>query len=872
MQAHTVQPSGQNGFVLLPVVLAITLIALIAFLLNDQRVTDRDATAGVTEAREAVEVARAGLAHAQWRLDTNGCMGNLVMGPVPFGPGGLQSYTATVNAGGVSTSHYTVSPDGDTWINELYPDSNYGSDNPLRISNVAGNRNYTLYHFDLSSISAGSAVVTATLRLYMTQSDPHGDLLIHRITRDWGEFGATWNSIGNGYETAPYGRIARQSAAGWVSDNLTAITQAWINNPGANHGILISTTSSDQQSRYSSREATADVRPYLDVTTADNAVSPVQISATGSLAPDALGNSLSRTVIQSNVPAYQPLNIYVVQGPDQVKDAWLNSSKSSLNYGSDPALHVAESGINRALLAFSLDRLVPGSHIVSASLELYATGVNSAGNIQVHAMNTAWKEGSCAGTGCSADGATWATKDGVAAWATPGGDYDPGSAASRQVATVNDWHRWDITGLVREWLAGVRPNDGLLLKSDPGVDITYISSQSTDVIHQPRLVIEYACECGSPCLAPEGSGKVLMVVDNAASPQPEDQAKQALLETWGYTVKLIGDESDQTTFNTEFSQQDVVYVSATADPAVLASKLDNAPIAVLSETGGLNANLGLAQGYSWPVGQHIQVTDNSHPITELFPIGQMPIYKAGMEGLAVSGTVSPDLQLLARWGSSGTVAVLDKGKALAGGGSAVGPRVMLPFGRDLDWRLVSNSGLLVLQRALNWGINASTEAPSCNGTYRDEFNAVSYSGNDGTLAWATDWMETGDSGGAASGDVMVTSDQSNNRLLVKNKDKYIVREANLSGAASATLTLNYRRNGLDDPADYVSIEVSGDGGNSWNSLGSLQGPNNDPSYMTTSYNISSFISKNTRIRFISSSYLGKQDQVFFDNVQITCTP
>jgi hypothetical protein len=373
-------------------------------------------------------------------------------------------------------------------------------------------------------------------------------------------------------------------------------------------------------------------------------------------------------------------------------------------------------------------------------------------------------------------------------------------------------------------------------------------------------------------MAPEGSGKVLMVVGNASSPKPEDLARKALLESWGYTVQMIGDDTDQTTFDVEFSQQEVIYVSATVDPGTLGNKLDSASISVVSEVGGLNPSLGFALGNSFPVGKRIEVTDNSHPITELMPAGQIQIYKADMEGLAISSTQSPDLQLLAKWGSSGTLAVLGKGAALAGGGTTAGPRVMLPFGRNLDWSLVSDSGLLILQRSLTWGIDVTEDSTGCDGTYRDEFNAIVYSGNDGTLAWTTDWLETGDSDDATSGDVTVTSDLSDNRLRFKNKSRSIEREANLSGAGSATLTFDYRRNGLDDPADRVSIEVSGDGGGSWYRFDDFIGPNNDATYVPISYDIGGFIAPNTRIRFISSSYLGKQDDVFFDNVQITCTP
>ena len=37
----------------------------------------------------------------------------------------------------------------------------------VNISGIADNRNYTLYRFNLSSIPAGTTVVTATLRLYV---------------------------------------------------------------------------------------------------------------------------------------------------------------------------------------------------------------------------------------------------------------------------------------------------------------------------------------------------------------------------------------------------------------------------------------------------------------------------------------------------------------------------------------------------------------------------------------------------------------------------------------------------------------------------------------------------------------------------------
>jgi hypothetical protein len=197
---------------------------------------------------------------------------------------------------------------------------------------------------------------------------------------------------------------------------------------------------------------------------------------------------------------------------------------------------------------------------------------------------------------------------------------------------------------------------------------------------------------------------------------------------------------------------------------------------------------------------------------------------------------------------------------------------MLPFGRSVDWSRISNSGQLLLQRALDWGMVASAVPGGCDGTYRDEFNTVNYSSSDGTLGWTTDWLEAGDDGTAASGDIRVTTDLSDTALMVNNKSRSIEREANLAGAGSATLMFDYRRNGLDDYADLVTVMVSGDGGGSWFTLDEFRGASSDTAYQAASHDISSYSGPNTRIRFISSNFLGKKDGVYFDNVQITCAP
>ncbi|MBU0675377.1 MAG: hypothetical protein KJ950_12095 [Proteobacteria bacterium] len=160
-------------------------------------------------------------------------------------------------------------------------------------------------------------------------------------------------------------------------------------------------------------------------------------------------------------------------------------------------------------------------------------------------------------------------------------------------------------------------------------------------------------------------------------------------------------------------------------------------------------------------------------------------------------------------------------------------------------------------------------------TYRDEFNAQLYSNNDGSLNWSTDWLEINDDGDPTGSDERILTDLGADfSLRVRdnnNGGEGVEREADLSTFTAATLTFDYRRNSLDDANDYVAVWASGDGGTSWTELpGSrLAGPTNDAAYQSASFDLTPYIAVNTRIRFLSSADLGNNDQVYFDNIEIS---
>ena len=151
-------------------------------------------------------------------------------------------------------------------------------------------------------------------------------------------------------------------------------------------------------------------------------------------------------------------------------------------------------------------------------------------------------------------------------------------------------------------------------------------------------------------------------------------------------------------------------------------------------------------------------------------------------------------------------------------------------------------------------------------TFRDNFDTAAYTNNDGTLSWATNWTETNDDNNATNGQVRVTGGE---LRIGDNGDanpSSIQREANLSAAGftSATLSFNFRTTGVD-AGDQLAVQVSNNGGGSWTTLETFTGPF---AASSRSYNISTSIATNTRVRFLEVSGYGNNDFFFVDNLQI----
>ncbi len=143
-------------------------------------------------------------------------------------------------------------------------------------------------------------------------------------------------------------------------------------------------------------------------------------------------------------------------------------------------------------------------------------------------------------------------------------------------------------------------------------------------------------------------------------------------------------------------------------------------------------------------------------------------------------------------------------------------------------------------------------------TVRDEFTMAAYSNNDGTANWATEWIETD-----TSDNIKVSGQQ----LVMTpiNMGDSIYRQADLTGATSATLSFDYT-NGLAG-AKRIELQISDNGGSSFTTLATFSDVINFGSG-SFSTDISSYVAANTQIRFYFTGSSNGVHSLSVDNVQI----
>ena len=124
------------------------------------------------------------------------------------------TYTATTTGLGTTTS-YNLAVDQDAWIRSDQPTTNNGTNIDQHIRYQSGIVEHALYRFDLSSLSAGARVNSASAWFYIeaAKEHPEGPITVHRVTTDWVETAATWDNMNGNFETAEVATIPRKHRA-----------------------------------------------------------------------------------------------------------------------------------------------------------------------------------------------------------------------------------------------------------------------------------------------------------------------------------------------------------------------------------------------------------------------------------------------------------------------------------------------------------------------------------------------------------------------------------------------------------------------------------------------------------------------------------
>jgi serine protease AprX len=159
---------------------------------------------------------------------------------------------------------------------------------------------------------------------------------------------------------------------------------------------------------------------------------------------------------------------------------------------------------------------------------------------------------------------------------------------------------------------------------------------------------------------------------------------------------------------------------------------------------------------------------------------------------------------------------------------------------------------------------------------RDNFDSYSYGNNDGSLSFAGDWQEGGESDGPTSGRVQIDrswSCASVNclRISTQRAGRKLTRAFDLSGAGTATLSFTYRRSAYYYTYNHgrIDVEISGDGGTTFTTLASYNMRYQDYYPVAESLDISAYVSADMQVRFEVVDDGDDSTYLFIDDLEVS---
>jgi Tfp pilus assembly protein PilX len=518
------------GFTLLPVIVAMMVIAAVAFALNRANAFNANMTASRGDLERARYAAEAGLHAANAIVQQKSCVGGFPVAATPladtnFGGAAYSAYasaasgspltvtsTGTYNGASVTLNRNSVyvynttvrtyvhrprtSVGKDVYVDPASPNTNFAGRERVEV----GGGQESLIKFDLSFFPVGTRIVstydaatgtvTPGARLELWRNSPDTTIAagsfidVHAISRvPWVETAATWNTYdgvnawpAQRYDPRPIVTVATARDPGWQFIDVTDAAISWMGSAYVNSGLWLRSSPSGTPNPVlkfasSDEDDSSSHRPRLVL----NYLLPC-----GAVAPVA------------------PEGVTLAFLP--VADSYVSSAAPLSGFGASTTLS-ANTGISdtrRTLLRFNLSIIPSGQRIQTAQLRIASTAMANptaaAKTIWAHALVEPWTEGVTVTPG---SGVTWLTRDGLLPWTLMMRPTAAALAAEELTGIspppwtfTTGWLSWNVKGLVQEWVDGLTPNNGLVLVSTVRDDPTLVSREGTSG-QRPQLVITY---------------------------------------------------------------------------------------------------------------------------------------------------------------------------------------------------------------------------------------------------------------------------------------------------------------------------------------------------------------------------------------------
>lgn len=246
------------------------------------------------------------------------------------------------------------------------------------------------------------------------------------------------------------------------------------------------------------------------------------------------------------------------------EDTWINQWRPTTNYGRTN-LMLRSANVASALIKFPLDAIPYPLDVAvaQATLKLYVIGSTNYNPIWAYAygVNRPW----------NANEATWVQATALDAWARSGCDAVPedrSGDASPEVGIfmAETYISLDVTEIVRAWLNGTAPNNGILVKASSGTSVEWelASADHANPAFRPQLQVLFTViPTPTPTITPSPTPIQPALQISKTGPEGVLELTQGSIITYTITVNSIGTQDAYGVVITDVLPYGTSYVGST---------------------------------------------------------------------------------------------------------------------------------------------------------------------------------------------------------------------------------------------------------------------------------------------------------------------